>query len=198
MECSCSKFLSVRQSAKISMASPLGSDRDNKFSLRCEWTPPMWRWRERSSCRRTIVSLRKTNTWLRAPFGRLALFRTWHVPHIVQAMIRWSEALGMRWLVIPIAPESRSRMQHGQCWIVAAETPPPARELNLPQGKASITASEGQKDRDKEEKPRTARERLDREGQTTSSTPDSWFDLPLEGDNAGRSLTVGELSNRAV
>ena len=54
-------------------------------------------------------------------------------------------------VVIPSAPESRSRMQHGQCWIVAAETSPPARELNLPQGKAFITPSEGQWGRDKEE-----------------------------------------------
>ena len=49
------------------------------------------------------------------------------------------------------------------------------RELNLPQGKAFITPSEGHRDRDEEEKPRTAWERLDRDGQTTSSTPDAWF-----------------------
>ena len=78
--------------------------------------------------------------WSIGPFPYTAC-----APHIVQAMTRWSEALGTTWLVIPIFPENRSRMQHGQCWVVAAETPPPARELNLPQGKAFITPSEGQR-----------------------------------------------------
>ena len=66
--------------------------------------------------------------WSIGPFPYTA-----RAPHVVQAMTRWSEALGMKWLVIPIAPLSRSRMQHGHSWIVAAETPPPARELRRAQ-----------------------------------------------------------------
>ena len=126
------EFLSGCQSAKITMASHSGSDRDNKIQF----------------ARRTTVSLRKTDMWPGVPFGRV----DWSFFLTRRVLLTWcrrcpggARLLGMKWLVIPVAPESRSRTQHGQCWIVAAETPPPALELNLPQGKAFITPSEGQK-----------------------------------------------------
>ena len=61
------KFLSFCQSAKITMASPSGS----VFALRVEAS-------DLAVAREMFLPQDK---WLRAPFGRLALFRTRHVLH---------------------------------------------------------------------------------------------------------------------
>ena len=61
------------------------------------------------------------------------------------------------------------------------------------------TASEGQRDREKEEKPRTAWERLDprRTSCKFHSRCVVWQDLPVEGDDT-RPITLGEIPGRAI
>ena len=83
---------------------------------------------------------------------------------------------------------------------MTAKSPPPARELNLLQGKVFITLSGRQRDRDKEHKPRLAWERLCRGEQAASSTPDAWFGktFPSKGTTPGPSPWASHQAGQSV